>query len=298
MKAPVAGVMEQVAQGVRRCLAPNPLPMTYWGTNSYVLGQGQVCVVDPGPDDPSHIEALLDGLEPGETVVQILVTHAHIDHSPGARLLSARTGAPVLAYGNALAGRSARMAGLSLGGGEGVDTGFAPDICLANGEVIQTSAGEVTALWTPGHFGNHLCFALPDGVVLTGDLVMGWASSLVSPPDGDLTDFMASLDLLLGRSEDQLYLPGHGECVTSPLARVAELRAHRRMRHDQILGALSQAPGTAEQLAARIYTDIDPALLPAAARNVLAHLIDMNAQNLATPAGQLSAEAVFHFSSR
>lgn len=294
-KAPVAGQITQIAPGVRRCLAPNASAMTYWGTNTYILGQSAVTLVDPGPDDPAHLAALLAGLG-NEQVAQILVTHAHLDHSPGARRLGADLGVPVLAYGDADAGRSARVQGLDVGGGEGVDQGFRPDICVPHGGVIDTTAGPVTALWTPGHFGNHLCFALPDGIVLTGDLVMGWSTSLVSPPDGDLTDFMASLDLLAGRIQDRLYLPGHGEVVEPPLPRVAALRAHRQMRHSQILTALGTAPGTAADLATRIYTDLAPGLLPAAARNVLAHLIDMAAKNHAQPQGPLTAEAVFQLS--
>lgn len=296
MKAPVAGQVAQIAPDMRRLVAPNPSPMTYWGTNTYLLGKGEVCVVDPGPADPTHIEALLTGLAPSETITQILVTHAHLDHSPGAALLAARTGAPIWAFGDAFAGRSPRMEGLEVGGGEGVDAAFRPDFTLAHDDVLDTSLGPVRALWTPGHFGNHLCFALPGGTMLTGDLVMGWASSLVSPPDGDLTDFMASLDLLASRPEDRLYLPGHGAPITEPLARVSELRAHREMRNTQILDALSHAPGTAHSLAARIYTDIDPKLLPAAARNVLAHLIDMRSKNLTKTQGPLSASANFHLS--
>lgn len=290
MKAPTAARVEQIAPGVRRCLAPNPSPMTYWGTNTYVLGRGEVAIVDPGPADPEYIAALLAGLAPGEKVAQILVTHAHLDHSAATRLIDA----PVLAFGDATAGRSARMNGVAIGGGEGVDTAFRPDRCLADGATIETSMGEITALWTPGHFGNHLSFAIPQGIVLTGDLVMGWASSLVSPPDGDLTDFMASLDLLGARMGDNLYLPGHGAPITTPQARIIELRAHREMRHEQILAALRQAPGNASQLAARIYTETDPNLLPAAARNVLAHLIDMAAKSQIAFDGDLSAATHFH----
>ena len=292
MKAPVAGVLEQIAPGVRRCLAPNPSPMTYWGTNTYILGRGEVTIVDPGPADPTHIATLLAALGEGEVVTQILVTHAHLDHSPGASLIDA----PVLAFGDAASGRSPRMDGIDVGGGEGVDIDFRPDTCLSDGAKLETSIGAVTALWTPGHFGNHLSFALPNGIVLTGDLVMGWASSLVSPPDGDLTDFMASLDLLAARTGDHLYLPGHGAPISAPHIRVSELRAHRMMRHAQILDALALAPGTATTLAARIYTEIDPALLPAAARNVLAHLIDMAEKSEVSFEGDLAATTHFHLS--
>jgi glyoxylase-like metal-dependent hydrolase (beta-lactamase superfamily II) len=253
-------------------------------------------VIDPGPDSPAHLEAILAALRPGQHISQIIVTHAHLDHSPLARPLAQATGAPVLAYGDALAGRSAVMQDLArqgmAGGGEGVDAGFAPDILLPDGGVVTGDGWRIEALWTPGHFGNHLCLALGD-VVFTGDLVMGWASSLVSPPDGDLSDFMASCARLAGR-DDRLYLPGHGAPVTDPAARTNWLIAHRRAREGAILAALGDGPATAESLAARIYTETPAPLLPAAARNVFAHLVDLTQKNMATPIGQLSWSAAFH----
>lgn len=289
--------LAQLAPGLRRVLANNPSPMTYWGTNSYIVGTGAVAVVDPGPADPAQIAAILTALGPGETVSHIFVTHAHLDHSPGAALLAARTGAPVLAYGDAQAGRSAEMAALAaqggLAGGEGVDASFTPDQMLDDGEVVRHGDWQLEALWTPGHFGNHLSFALPEGQgLLCGDLVMGWASSLVSPPDGDLAAFMASLARLAAR-RDAVYYPGHGEPITAPAERVAELKAHREMRGRQIAEALRDAPGTAAELAARIYTETPAALLPAAARNVLAHLIEMASKNEAHHKGALRADSVF-----
>ncbi len=166
--APPIGEMQELEPGIRRILAPNPSPMTYWGTNTYVVGEGRVAVIDPGPADPVHLRAILNGLAPGETVSYILVTHAHLDHSPLARPLAEATGAPVLAFGDALAGRSQVMCALVEGGlrsgGEGVDAGFAPDICLADGEAVAGDGWRLTALWTPGHFANHLCFALEDAL--------------------------------------------------------------------------------------------------------------------------------------
>jgi len=287
-----------VAGGIRCLRAPNPGPMTERGTNSYVITDGDAwAVIDPGPAIESHLAALAALLPAGPGV--ILVTHSHLDHSAGVPGLAGRTGAPVLAFGASDAGRTPRMAALAaeggLAGGEGVDAEFRPDRCLADGEAVPVGRRRLRALWTPGHMANRLSFAVEgEGIVLTGDLVMGWSTSLVSPPDGDLDAFMASLDRLAARTEDRLYLPGHGAPVTGPLARVAELAAHRRARHAQIAGALAEGPGTAAEIAARVYTDLDPRLLPAAARNVLAHLLSMEAEGTARAEPPLSAATRFH----
>lgn len=287
--------MQGLEPGIRRIVAPNPSPMTLHGTNSYVIGTGAVAVVDPGPADPGHIGAILAGLAAGERVSHILVTHAHLDHSPGARLLAEATGAPVLAFGRPDAGRSAVMADLATrgiaGGGEGVDRRFVPDAVLADGAVVSHGDWSVTALHTPGHFCNHLCFAVGDAV-LSGDHVMGWASTLISPPDGDLGDYFRSLARLDAVGARVLY-PGHGDPVTAPGPRIAALAAHRRDRSAQILAALAQGPATVAELTARIYTDTPPALMGAAARNVLAHLIEMTLQNEVSPEGALHPEARF-----
>lgn len=293
--APPVGVLEQLEPGIRRILAPNPSPMTYWGTNTYVVGEGQVAVIDPGPDEPAHLQAILDGLLPGEEVSHILVTHAHLDHSPLARPLSEATGAPVLAYGDALAGRSDVMTDLVAGGltsgGEGVDAGFRPDETLADGERIHGDGWHLDTIWTPGHFANHLCFAFADAV-FTADHVMGWASSLVSPPDGDLTAFMASCRKLAARS-DRIYYPGHGTPVADPAARITWLITHRLGRETQILDTLALGPGTVSSLTEAIYTDTPAALIPAARRNVFAHLIDLTTRGLTRAEPGLSEAADF-----
>lgn len=282
--------------GLRCITAPNPSPMTAQGTNTYLLGEGEVAVIDPGPASPAHRDAILEALAPGERIGAILVTHSHRDHSPLARDLGQMTGAPVLAAGPSDWGRSATMEALAatgaIGGGEGVDHAFAPDRRLTDGQSIAGGWGEITALHMPGHMANHLCFAW-QGAVFTGDLVMGWSTSLVSPPDGDMGAFMRSC-LRLAERADRRYFPGHGAPVDDPQSRIAALIAHRRSREAQIMAALATRPGaTAESLAAQIYTGIDPALLPAAARNVLAHLIDLSERNHATPEGPLTAEARF-----
>lgn len=292
---PPIGVPEEMADGLRRIVAPNPSPMTYRGTNTYLLGARDIAVIDPGPDSESHLEAILAALEPGQRISHILVTHTHLDHSPLSRALAQRTGAPIHGFGDTRAGRSAVMqklaAGGMIGGGESPDLDFVPDVVLGDGDVIRGDGWKLTALWTPGHYGNHLCFQWGDAV-LTGDLVMGWATSLVSPPDGDLTDFMASCEKLL-RLDPKVLHPGHGAPVTAPRQRLEWLLAHRREREAQILAALEQGADTAQGLARRIYTEVQPALLPAATRNVLAHLIDLMGKNRVSPVGELAEDAVF-----
>lgn len=274
---PVPGTADRLAPGIRRVLAPNPSPMTFRGTNSFLIGRGEVAVIDPGPEDAAHLAALLAALAPGERISHIFVTHSHIDHSPLARKLSQATGAPVLAYGDSRAGMSPAMQRLAeeggLGGGEGVDADFAPDVALADGEAVRGGDWELRALWTPGHFGNHLSFAMGD-VVFTGDVVMGWASSLVSPPEGDLGAYMASLARLEAFGARVLH-PAHGAPVTDPAARLAELIAHRRGREAEIRAELAHGPATIGALTRAIYTEVAPALLPAAERNVFAHLLDL-----------------------
>lgn len=280
---------------LRHVRAANPSAMTGSGTNTWLLGQGQVAVIDPGPDDAAHLAALLGTLAPGEEIAAILVTHAHLDHSALVPRLAAATGAPVYAFGRADEGRSALMQRLAAqglrGGGEGIDTAFAPDHRLTDGQVLTLGNVEIEAIHTPGHMGGHLAFAC-DGQLFSGDHAMGWATTLVSPPDGDMGAYMASLEQLAARVWHQM-LPGHGPAVDGVAQRLAELADHRRTREAQIRTALAQAPGTATELARRLYTDTPPALLPAAARNVLAHLIDLTARNLATPEGEITAQTRF-----
>lgn len=259
------------AAKVRVVLAPNPSAMTGPGTNSFLIGEREVAVIDPGPDDPAHIDAILELAE--GRISHILVTHAHLDHSAGVARLAQATRAPVFAFGAADSGRSptmARLAATGLTGGEGVDAGFRPDIELRHGEELRSSDWTLQALHTPGHMGGHLSFRLGDAI-FCGDLVMGWSTSLISPPEGDLVDYFRSLDLLARLAPRVLY-PAHGEPITAPLPRLEELAAHRRLRSAQILAALDAGPGTAAELAARIYT-IPAHLMPAAERNVLAHLL-------------------------
>lgn len=290
-----AGEAGRPAEGVRLVLAPNPSPLTHRGTNSYILGEGRVAVIDPGPAIPAHLDALLAALGPGEAVSAILVTHAHLDHSALARPLAEATGAPVYAAGGATEGRSATMQRLAAsglaGGGEGLDLGFAPDRRLVDGEVVAGDGWRLQAIATPGHLPGHLAFAAGD-LMFTGDHVMGWATTFVSPPDGDMGAYMASLARLRANPARR-FLPGHGPAIDDPAARLDELIAHRRAREAAILARLGPRPQTAAALARDIYTDTPAALMPAAARSVLAHLIDLAERGRAGFDGPLGAETGF-----
>ncbi|WP_411350984.1 MBL fold metallo-hydrolase [Leisingera aquaemixtae] len=292
---PQPGRAVELEPGLRRILAPNPSPMTFRGTNTYLIGTGSLAVIDPGPECAPHLEAILAAVQPGQRITHIVVTHSHLDHSPLARGLSQATGAPVYAFGGAGAGRSAVMSRLAASGlaegGEGIDTEFAPDITVRDSDVIGGDGWELEVIHTPGHLGNHIALAWNDAC-FTADHVMGWASSLVSPPDGDLTDFMASCRRLRQRSW-RVFHPGHGAPVTDPAGRLDWLIAHRQSREAAILQALGQAPATARALAEQIYTETPPALLKAAERNVFAHLVDLSGRGLAAPQETLSAAAVF-----
>lgn len=276
--APPIGVPERLAPGLRVVTAPNPGPMTFTGTRSYVVGEGEVAVIDPGPDDPAHHAALLAAVA-GERVSAVLVTHAHRDHSAGAAAFAAAVGAPVLARGTVAAGPSPDFAGR---GGEGRDAAFRPDTVIVEGDTVTGPGWTLTALETPGHTGDHLAFAWPEGGALfSGDHVMGWATTLISPPDGSLSAFRNSLRRLQVRPE-RVYYPGHGAPVTDPERVVAHILDHRARREAGIVAALGGGPATVPELVRLLYADVDPALHGAAARNVLAHLVDLAERGLVT----------------
>lgn len=263
--------------GLRLVLAPNPSPLTGAGTNTFIIGKNHLAVIDPGPDIATHREAILEAAGDAQ-ITHILITHAHRDHSEGAAALAEVTKAPVLALGDALSGRSPAMQRLAAqggaGGGEGLDLSLSPDITLADGQTISSPDWSLTAIHTPGHAGNHLCFAWQDQV-FCGDIVMAWSSTLISPPDGDLADYMRSLARLDQLAARRMF-PAHGAPVNDPARRIAELAAHRRDRTAQILTCLRDGPPSdAAALAARIY-DVTPALMPAATRNVFAHLVALS----------------------
>lgn len=269
---PASGASDAVDMGpmVRRVRAPNPSPMTFTGTNSYLVGRGEVAVIDPGPDIDLHLAGLLAALDPGERITHILVTHAHMDHSALAPRLAAATGAPLLAFGGAPKAAVSRQ-----GRGDGIDRGFRPTIPLADGAVVTGRGWSLRAIHTPGHLDDHLCFGWGD-LCFSGDHVMGWSTSIVSPPEGRMGAYMASLARLATERWSR-FLPGHGDPVEHPAERLAELAAHRRAREDDILRRLAAAgPASAAELARAIYTTTPPDLMPAAERNVLAHLEDLS----------------------
>ncbi|HEX8364576.1 MAG TPA: MBL fold metallo-hydrolase [Allosphingosinicella sp.] len=262
------GEIERPHPLVRRILAPNPSPFTFTGTQSYIVGAGEVAVIDPGPDDPRHVEALTAAVA-GERVRAILCTHTHRDHSPASRALAAATGAPVVGCAPlAIEDQGPRS-------DAAFDFDYAPDRVLGDGERVEGDGWTLEAVATPGHTSNHLCFALlGTGVLFTGDHVMGWSTTVVSPPDGDMSDYMTSLDRL-SRRDDRIYLPAHGPAVDDPQAHLRRLIEHRRMRERQILGHLKGGEGRISAMVPFMYRDVDPRLHPAAARSVLAHLVDL-----------------------
>ena len=274
---PLAGEVEQLEHNLRRILAPNPSPMTFWGTNTYLLGSREIAVIDPGPNSATHLNAIQKALLPDQSITHIFVTHSHIDHSPLASQLSEITQAEIYAFGSSYDGQSETMRSLVKqgysGGGEGVDSTFSPHKRVQEGDLISGDNWQLGVLETPGHFSNHLCFSWKDAL-FTGDHIMDWASSMVSPPDGDLGDFMKSCHKLL-KSNWRIFYPGHGNPVFEPKNRIEWLINHRMSREVQILDALRSASENPYNLAKKIYTDTPRDLLGAAARNVFAHLIDL-----------------------
>jgi glyoxylase-like metal-dependent hydrolase (beta-lactamase superfamily II) len=252
-----------IAPALLRVRAANPSSLTGTGTNTYVVGTDRLAVIDPGPDLDGHLDAILKATG-GRRVSHILVTHSHRDHSALAPRLRAATGGTILAFGTAEDGIRPRMAALAglASGGEGLDRTFAPDSRVADGDVLSGPDWSLRVLHTPGHLGNHICLAMGD-VLFSGDHVMGWASSIVSPPEGDMGAYMASLDRL-GRERWRLLLPGHGDPVDDPAFRIRELVLHRQSREARILACLAEGDATAADLTARIYQDTPRSLWPAA----------------------------------
>lgn len=278
---------------VQRVTATNPSPFTFAGTGTYIVGRRSVAVIDPGPDDAGHTEALLRALE-GRTVTHICITHTHSDHSPAARALAEATGAPTLSFGPHPAADAGRdgVKGSAVQEEPG-DWEFTPDGVLRHGDVVAGDGWTLECLYTPGHISNHLCFALPEErAIFTGDHVMGWSSTIIPPPDGNLGDYLRSLDLLIARGDrDQVYLPTHGPPITTPNRYARALLAHRHRRTDQILACLRDGPTTIPAMVARMYTTTPEVLHPAAALSVLAHLIHLAEEGRVTsdPAADMRA---------
>lgn len=266
--------------GVARITANNPSAFTFRGTNSYLIGAETLAVIDPGPDDPEHLQALLRAID-GRPVSHIVITHTHADHSPLSRKLRDLTGA-------AIVGAAVHHAARDLHIGEinpldaAADREHVPDRTLKHGETVEGDDWRLETIATPGHAANHLAFALSGaGTVFTGDHIMGWATSIVAPPDGAMSDYMASLDAMARRGEtDRLYLPGHGGAIDNPAPFVRGLKTHRKMRERAILERLRAGDRTIPAMVANIYRDTDPRLHGAAGLSVLAHLEDMVAREL------------------
>ncbi len=285
------GRAEEVAPGVRRIVADNPGPFTFKGTLSYIVGRGKVAIIDPGPDDPSHIKAVLDAVR-GETVTHIFVTHTHRDHSPAVPAIKAATGATVYAEGPHRAsrplnaGEAPRMEAAN-------DMDFRPDHALADGEVVSGAGWALEGVTTPGHTANHMAFALKGAdLMFSGDHVMGWSTTIVAPPDGAMTDYMGSLDKLTRRSET-LYLPGHGGAIREAPRFVAGLILHRKAREASILHRLAKGATDIATIVRAIYIGLDPRLTNAAGFSVLAHMEDLVARGEVATEGPPSINGVY-----
>jgi len=270
----VYGAIEDVSPLVRRVVARNPSPFTFKGTATFIVGRGKVAVMDPGPDLAEHVAALTGALR-GESVTHIVVTHTHSDHSPAAAALKSATGARTYGYGRHGSARAEDRSGIGGKTEEGGDHSFVPDVVLREGDTVEGPGWRLTAVETPGHTSNHLCYALPEeGTLFTGDHVMGWSTSVITPPDGDMAAYMRSLDKLL-RREDGLYRPTHGAAIANPHPYVRAFIAHRNERADAILARLAAGDETIEAIVRNVYAGLDPRLVAAAGRSVLAHLVQL-----------------------
>lgn len=253
------GVVDQLSAGIRRVICNNPGPFTFTGTGTYIVGSGDVAVIDPGPADEAHIQALLEAIG-GERITHILVTHTHMDHSPGCALLQRYCDAPTYGFG-------------PHGTGDfGADLDFHPDVLLAHGDMLRVGDLALEAVYTPGHASNHLSFGLPqEQALFCGDIVMGWSSTIVVLPDGNMKSYMSSLERLMQR-EDSVYYPTHGAPVNNPQAYVRALYEHRQKREQQVVTTLQRGAASAGEMVSEIYSELDPSMFPAAEQSLIATL--------------------------
>lgn len=283
------GRCDQVSPLIRRVVANNPGPFTFTGTGTYIVGRGKVAVIDPGPDLPDHLEAILAAVK-GETVTHILVTHHHADHSPLAGPLQAATGAPI--YGCAV--ETPEVAAESTVRMEADhDLSFKPDVSICSGAVIEGDGWTMEAIPTPGHTSNHICFALKEeNALFSGDHIMGWSTTVITPPDGDMGDYFDSLETIRARGFSTLW-PTHGPPILEADAFIGAYIAHRRSREAQVLGAVAAGHGKIRDMVPVLYADVDPRLHPAAARSVLAHLLDLARRGEVKTQGEPGPDSVY-----
>lgn len=287
------GVVDRLSPRIRRLVAHNPSPFTFHGTGTYILGEGRVAVVDPGPDLAEHVDALRTALGE-EEISHILVTHCHLDHSPACRRLREFTDAPTYAFGPHGSGRNDPGGdGNDVQVEEGADREFVPDQEVRHGQVLEGDGWSVECVYTPGHTSNHMCFQLrEERTLFTGDHVMGWSTSVISPPDGDMHAYMDSLKLLLDR-DDQRYWPTHGPAVEDPHPFVRAYMEHRRDRERQILACVSAGVHRIRDMVPRMYADYPEFMYPAAARSVFAAVVYLVQQGRLECDGPLAIEARF-----
>jgi glyoxylase-like metal-dependent hydrolase (beta-lactamase superfamily II) len=284
------GVARELAPGVLRLVANNPGPFTFKGTNTYLVGRGDdLVLIDPGPEDAAHRDAILAAMD-ARRVSHILITHTHRDHVDGLPALMAATGARTVGFGRGALQPGARRTSVS--GGEYVDQDFVPDVKLAQGDRLAGDGWAFTAVHTPGHAPDHLCFELEGtGVLFSGDHVMGWNTSVIAPPEGSMADYMRSLELLGERADrDRVYLPGHGGRIAEPQRLVKAFLLHRRMREQAILDCIRAGTNTVKAIVPAIYRDLDPKLTNAASLSVLAHVEHLIARGLVRCDSPLSAD--------
>ena len=292
LKSKTAVRITKPLENITCILAPNPGPMTYRGTNTYIIDNNELAIIDPGPLNDEHFDTILKVIDE-RPVKFIFLTHSHIDHSPLAKQLSNKLGTQIFAFGPSDSGLSKVMLLLIAEGykslAEGIDNDFIPDHFIKDGDKFILGNKNIKVIHTPGHMGNHVCFQYDD-ILFSGDHVMDWATSMVSPPYGDLTQFMASCRMLQTKQFD-LFLPGHGEPVRNPSERLNFIISHRLDREEQIISTIKNTPMTAIEITKIIYTEIDQRLIPAATRNVFAHLIDLKERGIVEFNGAISEKS-------
>ncbi|MCY4194768.1 MAG: MBL fold metallo-hydrolase [bacterium] len=282
------GTAVEMAPGLRRVMAANPGKFTYRGTGTYIVGRGRVAIIDPGPGDADHINAVLAAVD-GEEVEALLITHTHRDHSPASRAVGEATGAVAYGFGPHPAADTDDGQGEERG-----DLEFTPDAAVVHGDVVEGPGWSFECLHTPGHISNHISYRWREAAgVFTGDHIMGWSTTVIPPPDGNMTDYLASLRLLADSPDDRVYWPTHGPPVTEPHALVEALYAHRLDRERQIIRCLASGPQTIAEMVAVMYAAVAEELHEPAARSVLAHLIAMVSDGRVGTDGEATAEAVY-----